>query len=104
MTLTPAISPRLRQLVGLSLRKLADLTSISKSTLHLWEHGKDDVLHSSEIRAIRNVILEFSGANHKEVVRLLKGRTPTGRDGLRPRQVEVASRDRRSELVPQGAK
>ena len=94
---------RLRQLAGLSLRDLADRCGVSKSRLSLWEHGQS-VLHSNETRTVRNVILELSGKNHREVVRLLRIRTRTGRNSLLPRKVESVSYDRCAELCVKGEK
>jgi transcriptional regulator with XRE-family HTH domain len=102
MKIAPNHRVRLRELCGLSLRDLEDHTGVSRTRLNQWELNGPPELHTNELRTIRNVLLELSGSNHREVRRLLS-RTP-GRDGLRPREVEAVSRDRRSQLVSQGGR
>ena len=83
MEITPNHRVRLRELCGLSVRDLADRTGVSKTRLNQWELGRPPELHTNEVRTIRNVLLELSGANHKEVIRLLKVRTThVGRRGI----------------------
>jgi Helix-turn-helix len=90
MAILPNHRVRLRELAGLSLRDLADRTGISKSRLHQWEHG-ETTLHTSEVRAFRNVILELSGRNHAEVRKLLNVEVPA-MDSLKVRNSNAPKR------------